>query len=725
MAQQTGLASEPPSSEADSTPESLSEAETVEAAVSASQAPGLRPRAARTVRVAVRRRGQAARALRSAHAVSPVDLEEAKQESSDLGEVLARDTGVTVQRSGGLGSRGAFTLAGLGGQRLRFFLDGVPLDLMGFVSGVQNVPVNLIERVEVYQGVVPTHFGADALGGAVQLVSDWNVRRNKLGVSYQQGSFGTLRASASGRYVHKPSGLFVNGAAFYDQADNDYDVDVSVYDELGRTQNVTLPRFHDGYQGQGGRVGVGVKGRSWADRLVLTGFASGFDKEVQNGATMDRPYGEVTFKRFTYGTNVKYDLRIEDTRISTTFGYAYLAARLRDRSSCLYNWYGGCSPRNVTGEIAGSALSTDQDTDTFYLRSEITQQLIEDHSVSLSLAPTYSKRSGENRRRVAGYDPLSRPRRLFSGVAGLALRSLFWLGRLENVLFVKGYGFDSRSDSLLATGEWEDMSQKLFRLGGGDSLRLELSQGLYAKASYEYALRAPSTDELFGDGMLILDNLALAPETSHNANLGFHVEELQTEIGSFRAAVEGFARWSDNMITLLTDSDYLRYYNVYETRGVGVDTSLGWTVPDSDWLALEGRLTYQDIRNTSRSGEFAGQDGDRIPSLPYLLANGSVRLRAHGLLVDSDAVDLIFRSRFVHSFYRGWASLASSAASRLVVDDQWSHAVLLTYSVATPGTGSALHVTFEGQNITDAKLYDFYGVQRPGRAFFSKVTFEL
>ena len=38
--------------------------------------------------------------------------------------------------------------------------------------GIANVPVNLIERVEIYRGVVPIRFGADALGGAVNLVSD-------------------------------------------------------------------------------------------------------------------------------------------------------------------------------------------------------------------------------------------------------------------------------------------------------------------------------------------------------------------------------------------------------------------------------------------------------------------------------------------------------------------------------------------------------------------------
>jgi hypothetical protein len=33
--------------------------------------------------------------------------------------------------------------------------------------------------------------------------------------------------------------------------------------------------------------------------------------------------------------------------------------------------------------------------------------------------------------------------------------------------------------------------------------------------------------------------------------------------------------------------------------------------------------------------------------------------------------------------------------------------------------------TFEVQNVTDARVYDLFGVQRPGRAFFIKLTGEL
>src|SRR5690606_18849372 len=131
------------------------------------------------------------RLRRSAQAVQVIDTEEAKREAADLGEVLARSKGVGVQRSGGLGSGERLSLGGRSGDQVRFFLDGVPLDLSGYPFGLANVPVNLVERVEVYRGVVPIRFGADALGGAVNLVTDDDVTGTHGAASYQFGSFGT------------------------------------------------------------------------------------------------------------------------------------------------------------------------------------------------------------------------------------------------------------------------------------------------------------------------------------------------------------------------------------------------------------------------------------------------------------------------------------------------------------------------------------------------------
>src|SRR5262249_38716013 len=160
-----------------------------------------------------------------------------------------------------------FSLNGLYDDQIRFFLDGVPLDLAGYPFGIVNVPVNLVERVEVYRGVVPIRFGADALGGAVHVVSDSSYR-TRLAASYQGGAFGTHSASVEGRVHDAASGVVAGGAAFVDVAKNDYRVDVQVADDRGRLTPATVPRFHDGYRAYGGTVEAGIVERPWARRLL-------------------------------------------------------------------------------------------------------------------------------------------------------------------------------------------------------------------------------------------------------------------------------------------------------------------------------------------------------------------------------------------------------------------------------------------------------------------------
>jgi vitamin B12 transporter len=49
----------------------------------------------------------------------------------------------------------------------------------------------------------------------------------------------------------------------------------------------------------------------------------------------------------------------------------------------------------------------------------------------------------------------------------------------------------------------------------------------------------------------------------------------------------------------------------------------------------------------------------------------------------------------------------------------------VTISYLVRGNGRLLSTALEVQNLTDERVFDFYGVERPGRAFYAKVTAEL
>lgn len=664
---------------------------------------------------------------RSAYAVTVVDTEQAKRLSADLGDVLAKDTPVTVQRVGGLGSRGSFSLGGMGGERLRFFLDSVPLELMGYSAGPANVPVNLVDRVDVYQGMVPIRLAGDALGGAINFVTDQRLDKSAAAASYQIGSFGTHRATLSARYVHRPSGAFVRASGFFDTADNDYTVDVETWNEVGQLEPAEVSLFHNGYRGRGVNLALGVAGQPWADLLVVQGFLSAFDNDVQSGLTMGRPYGEVTFERGTSGANFKYALSVGPAVLfEAVGGYAHMDARFRDLSRCLYDWYGNCNERTVAsvrGEVSGRPTDREIVSDTLFLRPILTADLNDSHQLRLALTPTYLDRRGEHKTRSQEYDPLSQPRRLFTGVAGAELESRFFHDdRVTNILSAKGYMLKTESQELLANGDWRDLSRTMYHAGAGDSVRVRLFRGFTVKASYEYALRMPSADELYGDGDRVLESLDLRPETSHNINAGLAFTGWYPLFGTILASVDGFVRYSDDFIAPLSSNDYVQNVNIWDARMMGVEARLEWTVPHGDWLTLDGRFTYQDLRNRSTSGELGELSGDRIPSTPYLFANGGARLRGRDLVWLRDTVELAYSTRYVHSYLRGWESLARNA-DRLEIDSQLTHGVSLLHTLEWDEfVGTA---TIEVQNLTDERVFDFYGLQRPGRSFHAKFTVQL
>jgi len=667
-------------------------------------------------------RSEAIRLQRSAEAVNVIDTRRAKQETADMGEVLARSAGISVRRAGGLGTGFRFSLNGLQDDQIRFFLDGVPLERAGFPIGIANVPVNLVERVEVYRGVVPIRFGADALGGAVNLVSDTRYTTH-LGASYQVGSFGTYRTTVNGRYRHE-SGFVAGASGFFDSTRNDYPVEVEVTDARGRTSPATVRRFHDAYRAYGATVETGFVDQPWARRLLVKGFASTYDKELQNNIVMTTPYGEVAYGETVLGATARYEQPItRELELEVVANYSHRTIDFVDRSQWVYDWFGRrVRERRVAGEIDIAPSDQTVWEDGGYGRALVKYAIAPEQAIRLSMTPALTTRTGEERLRAdsSALDPLAAKSTLVTLVTGLEYELNLLDERLQNIAFVKDYVY-SASGVAPAAGTLRRREHDDHAVGAGNALRYRFARWLFAKASYEYATRLPRADEVFGNAILVQPNLSLEPEVSHNVNVGPRVELQKSPIGDLTVDINGFLRHSDKLIVLLGTDRFLTYQNVYEARSAGLESALAWTVPDR-WLAVDGALTFQDVRNVSNEGSFGEFEGDRVPNRPWLFGSWGARLRIPKLPRRSDTLEPFYHGRWVHSFYRGWESQGLREYKQ-IVDTQVTHDVGLSWTVIREL--ARITSTFEINNVTNARVYDFFGVQRPGRALFVKVTAEL
>lgn len=661
------------------------------------------------------------RLQQSAEAVNVIDVKKARQQSADMGEVLARTQGVAVRRDGGLGSTARFALNGLYDEQIRFFLDGVPLDISGYPSGIENVPVNLVERIEVFRGVVPVRFGADALGGAVNLVSDRS-NHNRLLASYQVGAFGTHRLTLDARYVHPRSALFAGVSGFFDRAKNNYPVDVEVPDARGRLSDATVKRFHDGYTAGGGSVELGVADKRWAKRLSVRGYLSAYDKELQNNLVMTVPYGAVHYGEQVWGVTARYEVDPKPNwNIELIASYGHRTIDFVDDSDWVYDWFGRrIRERRIAGEIESNPTDQTVWQKSGFGRATVAWQIAPGHTVRISSSPVYTTRTGADHllSAVATRDPLTAQRDLFTVVSGLEYESTFFAERLSNMVFVKDYVYRANAEDPLPGGVFRQRDTDSHTQGFGDSLRYRFTPWLLAKASYEFATRLPRADEVFGNGVLILANLELSPEVSHNANLGPRLELKRTGYGDFVLDINAFLRDSDRLIVLLGNDRFYAYQNVYHARGMGLENAASWTSPGR-YLSLDGTLTWQDVRNASSNGTFGDFEGDRIPNRPWLFASWAARLRFANLPGPDDTVEPYYYGRYVHEFYRGWESQGLRAFKQ-VVDSQVTHNVGVSWTVNSEV--ARVTSTLEVANVTDAKVFDNFGVQRPGRAVYLKLS---
>lgn len=177
--------------------------------------------------------------------------------TSDVNQLLNRSTGIKVREEGGLGSNFKFSINGLSGKQVKFFMDGIPMETFGSSLSLNNIPANLVQRIDVYKGVVPVNLGSDALGGAVNIVTNQKVKRF-LDAGYSYGSFNTQRASLVGRFTDDKTGFTVNASAFYNSSDNNYIMKQVDVIEGNRFVKKDLPRFHDKYKSYMGQAEAGI-----------------------------------------------------------------------------------------------------------------------------------------------------------------------------------------------------------------------------------------------------------------------------------------------------------------------------------------------------------------------------------------------------------------------------------------------------------------------------------
>ncbi|WP_138429298.1 TonB-dependent receptor [Fodinibius saliphilus] len=651
--------------------------------------------------------------------IASISAKSLKNTSSNLDEVLNTNPGIHIRKKGGLGSDFNLSLNGLSGRQVRFFMDGLPIENYGRTFGINNIPVNLIERVEVYKGVVPVYLGGDALGGAVNLVTEQSPQ-HYLDASYSAGSFNTHKLALDGQYVDSATGFVLKANGFYNYSDNNYTIDVRIPDPQTGTygEEQEVERFHDAYKSRMLKLETGFRDLSFADKL-LVGFsmADSYD-EVQHGISMDRVFGRVHTTGNTKVGSLTYRKELGKLNIKVFGSYLNGKSGVVDTSAVSYNWLGEYEQKN-NQNIAES--SWDKTLFTYSdeaLQSNINlrYQFNERHEAVLNYTQSYISREGSDpisTSPVAFADPNTLGKQIISGSYKVSLFDDRWAA----TVFSKLYFFNSRVVGV----DWDDTiteyTTDIFKPGYGVATTYHPWEGVQLKASFEKTYRFPDGYEVFGDGLLLLSNPQLSPENSNNFNLGAQFDHY---LGNHHLMVETnlFLRDAEDLIRIEATGLTSRYVNQRKVLSSGVE--LGIRYEYKRLLFADFNLTYQDIRNNSKyeNGRKSHVYSDRIPNIPYLMSSQSLGLKVDDFLVARDRLSLTWRGHFVEEYYLKWPSLGS-AGKKHIIPQQYLQSIQLGYSL----DNRTYNISLECSNITDTEAYDHFRLQKPGRAFQIKFRY--
>lgn len=674
--------------------------------------------------ITVQAQGESAEIERASFTVNSIQTKEIQNTTADVQKVLNESSGIRIRESGGLGSSYELSLNGLSGRQIRIFVDGIPVDQLGSGYNLNNLSVNLVDRVDVYKGVVPIELGADALGGAINIVTDRHTS-SFLDASYSAGSFNTHRGALSGRHRWE-NGFTAGVSGYYNYSDNNYQMNDMTVSVDGVSKEMDITRFHDAYKSRRIAANLGFTNVKWADELMAQFSYAGIDQDIQNGV-YGTPVGEATEEE----ENLSYTVRYRKTNLLNDkldldlFGlYNTVTSTSVDTSSNRYNWNGDIirTENNSLGELVREKTIFEFDQSQYLFRLNAAYALSE--SIQLSVNELYSdiSRKGENRLNTNNDEPFRSPNTLKKSVTGISLDSNFLDDRLEVVAAVKFYHFDMLTKNAVeyTQGEFEieDIETSSQNLGYALSARFYLLPDLFFKTSFERGFRLPQPREIFGDGLRILANPDLKPESSYNFNVGLS-HSYSSSSGIFSNTVNVFQRDVNDYIFHQQEGVFSSYKNVLNVlvRGVEWDGSYNY----QDRFSISGNLTWQRVLNNEKYIPGTNTESrvysDQMPNTPYLFSNLRTSYTFQDLIPESH-VSVFYSMNFVHEFYLNYSSI-SIKSTKNVIPHQFLNHTGITFS--TPD--SRYNLSLEARNIFNTEAYDSFKLQKPGRSLYIKVRY--
>lgn len=686
-------------------------------------------------------------------AVAVIETKEASLRNLTTNELLDRAVGVRVRQNGGIGSQVNYNLNGMSGSTVGVFLDGIEVSTYGSSFNLNNIPPAMIERIEVYKGVLPSHLTGDYVGGAINVVMKKDAARNNITLASSYGSFNTFQSDLAATFRDKKTGFSFRGSGFYTYTDNSYTTWGRSTTYVNHLQQITRPfrakRFNNTYKAAGARFEAGFTDVKWADLFFLGYNISDNYNEIPHGTTMATPYvGRFTeTNAHVFSLNyAKRDLFVKGLALNVNAVYSSRGTYLQDTVGTAYNWDG--TPREVIefgervplkttlGGQQGEKVITQVDRRITNTRSNLGYMIAQGHRLSLNHKFETTDRDDNDLLNPINKD-LVTVSTLRKNILSLNYEAQTFDNKLRTNLLGKYTANKTRRikpEIVQANGEntivRHDTTTFADNFGYGATVSYNVLKSLFIIGSMENAYIMPNELQLYGDPETnILPNLNLQPEKNINYNLGFRLGTL--DYGKHKLSLYGSAFWrngfdkitaqvvSEDEIEKEEDADIqtTRFVNLGKTQARGVEAEVIYIYNNRLNAVFNfskfNNLFKQEIDENGAPHDFYNE---QVPNEPFFTVNANVQYRFDNVFQRASIFNIYYNTGYVGEYYTIWGQPEWSETPR-----QFVHDVGASYRFPS----GKLVVSIDGKNIFNAEAYDNFMIQKPGRGLYVKLNYTI
>jgi hypothetical protein len=652
-------------------------------------------------------------------AITIIDSQELKYKTATLNEILDNAAGIKVAQQGGLGNASRIIIQGMDGKRIGIFINGMP---MGNSDEFQlsSIPIDMVDEVEIYKGIIPAWLGGDGLGGAVNIrLKDF--KKNHLEMAFEAASYNTYIGSLQLKHYLGKTSTALHAGATMNYAKNNYSFSSPF--ELGRI----IHRDHDAYTHGGFNVGISSQ-QWWFDQFDLTLSADYYRKEIQGGLMNVQNNIQHAFTRTrSASTSLSLEKSFLKGKLTAQFHsiVGFSLVNQVDTSHYCYDFIGNRFPSGSgRGEIGAVPNDSHDRHTTVRELLNLTYKIGNNQLVTWTTNYRYGCKMPKDeladsysRLPTSGY-----PSRLHSIVSGLTHELKLYGGKFTNELGIKLFNHHSEvlpfAEAIMLQDKLKASTNHSTMAGWSEAMALHLlpNNALTLKVSVQSTVRMPIAEELFGDGVLLLPSEKLRPERSFNINAGAIWLINAMRYPQVRIGINTFYMSAKDMIKLMYSSMNMAYDNIGKVRVMGIDMEMESKL--NRWLDLQGNITWQDARDMRKEAVGGGENFHyryRIPNMPYLFGNVGVRLHKDGLLSKSSSSAFASTFGFTKAFSYNWEA---SNHNTMLIPARYCWDVAVHHSF-----NKRCQLSFEIRNILNRENWAEFRYPMERRTFHLKMKY--